>query len=341
MRRVVAARRLLAAGCLLLSTLLTIGCGTPLGAHAGQSPHARSDAAGPRMTTIRLPAGTYPDFLAFSGNRTLWITEGGGNAIARLDSAGHVTQYRIPGDDNSPGDIVEGPDGEMWFAGFEVLGRISATGQITGWSDDSEPDIGLPDALTVGPDGEVWYTNSSKISQFTPWGDLRSFAIPSGQSGVQMPGITSGPDGAAWFTEIPGGSSGRDAIGRLTLAGHYTQFRLPALRSDPMRITVGPDDALWFTERAGYRIGRITTSGKISEFSLPPGVSPYAITSGPDRDLWFTTLKGIGRITTSGHVTLWAVPRATNLNGIAAAPDGSLWAADGPRNELVHFTPPR
>jgi streptogramin lyase len=51
---------------------------------------------------IRLPTGTDPDFLAFSGNRTLWVTEGSENAIARLDSGGHITQYRIPGQENDP-----------------------------------------------------------------------------------------------------------------------------------------------------------------------------------------------------------------------------------------------
>ena len=327
----------------MLSALLTASCGTASGGHAGPPSPARGATGGAQITVIKLPTGTDPDFLAFSGNRTLWVTEGSGNAIARLDRGGHVTQYRIPGQDNDPGDIIHGPDGTMWFAGFEILGRISATGQITGWGDNSQPDIGLPGALTVGPDGQVWYTNStnpSKISQITPWGTLRSFAIPSGDSGLQMPGIATGPDDAAWFTEILAGPSGHDAIGRLTPSGHYTRFALPQLRSDPTRITAGPDGAMWFTERAGYRIGRITTGGKISEFSLPPGTSPYAITSGPDRALWFTTLKGIGRITTSGRITLWAVPHATNLGGIAAAPDGSLWVANGPGHELVHFTPP-
>ena len=47
------------------------------------------------------------------------------------------------------------------------------------------------------------------------------------------------------------------------------------------------------------RIGRITPSGRISEFQIPTEESvPIAITSGRDRNLWFTEAFGnqIGRI---------------------------------------------
>jgi virginiamycin B lyase len=226
----------------------------------------------------------------------------------------------------------------MWFAGFGLLGRISGTGQITGWDDTSSSYVGFPDALAVGPDGEIWYTNASKINRVTPSGAFASTNIPGGAGGLQMLGIATGPDGALWFTEMPWGS-GSDSIGRLTIDGHYTRWLLPKLRSDPMRITAGPDGAMWFTERAGYRIGRITTHGRISEFPLPPGTSPFDITSGHDGVLWFTTYTSIGRITTSGHITLWPVKNAKNLVGIAAALDGSFWLAGGPTDTVWHFVP--
>src|SRR5690348_13489554 len=57
-------------------------------------------------------------------------------------------------------------------------------------------------------------------------------------------------------------------------------------------ITVGPDGALWFTETAGNNIGRITTSGAITEYPAPTtpfNYSPGYIVTGPDGELWFTT----------------------------------------------------
>jgi virginiamycin B lyase len=54
-------------------------------------------------------------------------------------------------------------------------------------------------------------------------------------------------------------------------------------------ITAGPDGALWFTETYVNKIGRITTTGELSEFPLPtPNSYPSAITTGPDGAVWFT-----------------------------------------------------
>jgi virginiamycin B lyase len=64
-------------------------------------------------------------------------------------------------------------------------------------------------------------------------------------------------------------------------------------------ITAGPDGNLWFTEDAGNNIGRITTTGEITEFPIPtPQSGPHGIAVGPDGNLWFTEQTGnkIGRI---------------------------------------------
>jgi virginiamycin B lyase len=63
-----------------------------------------------------------------------------------------------------------------------------------------------------------------------------------------------GPDGALWFTEHAG-----DKIGRMTLSGVMTEYKVPTPSSEPMVIEPGPDGALWFTEFNSNKIGRITT----------------------------------------------------------------------------------
>ena len=71
----------------------------------------------------------------------------------------------------------------------------------------------------------------------------------------------------------------------------------------------GPDGALWFTESKGA-IGRITTSGQVTQYPVPDSESagPDQITVGPDGASGILThLQGlIGRITTSGQVTTYA-----------------------------------
>jgi virginiamycin B lyase len=97
------------------------------------------------------------------------------------------------------------------------------------------------------------------------------------------------------------------------------------------RIAIGPDGALWFTETTSGKIGRITTSGVITEFAIPTANSfPFGITAGPDGALWFTEIDAhkIGRITVDGAVTEYSVggnPSGSPLLNITAGPDGALW----------------
>src|SRR5215470_15761453 len=88
----------------------------------------------------------------------------------------------------------------------------------------------------------------------------------------------------------------------------FSSFPLPS-SSDAHAITSGSDGALWFTENGSNQIGRITTSGAITEYPIPSSSSgPIAITTGPDGALWFTTPAKLGRITSSGSVLEFAIP---------------------------------
>ena len=96
-------------------------------------------------------------------------------------------------------------------------------------------------------------------------------------------------------------------------------------------ITVGPDGALWFTQKSKNAIGRITTAGKITEYTqgISAGADLTSIAPGPDGALWFTEMSGgrIGRITTKGSVTEYAsgITEGEQPVGIAAGPDGAMW----------------
>lgn len=133
---------------------------------------------------------------------------------------------------------------------------------------------------------------------------------------------------------------------------------MPTPDSGPFGITAGLDDAMWFTEMNADRIGRITSRGEITEFSLPcVGAYPSAITAGPDEALWFTLnqANAIGRITVHGDIVIHPLPTPSDApvgitsdgtalwfveiaeyglpspssepHGITLGPDGALWAA--------------
>jgi streptogramin lyase len=107
-------------------------------------------------------------------------------------------------------------------------------------------------------------------------------------------------------------------------------------------ITPGPDGALWFTEYAANNIGRITTSGAVTEYPVPTANPQLTyITTGPDGALWFTEnlADKIGRITTAGAVTEYPVPTAgANPYAIITGPDGALWFTEQYAGKIGRIT---
>jgi len=96
----------------------------------------------------------------------------------------------------------------------------------------------------------------------------------------------------------------------------------------------------WSTEKIMNKIGRITPTGDITEFSTLPLRAPRDITVGADGNLWFTSLltDAVAEISAAGVITSFTVPLPGGTPGtIAAGPDGNLWftdAGDGTQGEI-------
>ncbi len=114
------------------------------------------------------------------------------------------------------------------------------------------------------------------------------------------------------------------AISGVTIT-EYSGLTFP---SGLTEITAGSDGALWFGEESGTKIGRITTSGNVSEWNNL--YVPVCITAGPDGALWFTDQYAsdtISRFTTDGSWTSYNTDLTGNSepDGICVGPDGNLW----------------
>ena len=86
---------------------------------------------------------------------------------------------------------------------------------------------------------------------------------------------------------------------------------------------------MWFAENGASKIGRITTSGIVSEFPIG-ALTPFWIVTGSDGNLWFTTtFKQItlGKLTVSGAETSYGGPVSSDLCGLAAGSDGAQWGS--------------
>jgi streptogramin lyase len=113
-------------------------------------------------------------------------------------------------------------------------------------------------------------------------------------------------------------------------------------RAWPDYIVSGPQGALWFTEFYSDKVGKITTTGTITEFSLPYNNDIEGIAAGPDGNIWFTEpgANQIGRMTPSGHVTAFPINGYNpSPRGITAGPDGNIWYVEFYDSYIGRVTP--
>jgi streptogramin lyase len=313
-----------------------------------------STATGQTFTEFPIPTpNARPKGITVGPDGNLWFTEYEVNAskIGRITPEGVITEFPLPDAVAHPLGITTGPDGNLWFTenrGPNAIARITPDGLIAEFPIAQNAN---PWGIAAGPDGNLWFTEEwgNKIGHITTTGSMTRFTIPpchvcntfglkSGPGGIAV-----GPDGALWFAE-----QYANRIDRITTSGAITGFQIPGAQSypdcsrsgpcGPVYITAGLDEALWFTENAANKIGRITTSGEITEFPIPtPDSAPYGIVTGLDGNLYFTESRGnkIGRITTSGVITEFPIPTpGASPYGIALGSDGALWFTEEFGNKI-------
>jgi virginiamycin B lyase len=293
-----------------------------------------------------------------------------------------ITAYTVPTASSAPFDITLGPGGNLWFTEFYggKIGSVNAAGAFKEYPFQGIP-VGITlegkgkvafagEAPANPPPSDVGFINAKGIFNFGPTasegpsyfithlGKAVWFSIPSWYSVGKLEkgkytyyasptaycapfGITAGPDGRVWFAEQ--GPTCKNVAAISPSTGKIVEYPVPASYAQPFGITPGPDGALWFTGISPSAVGRITTAGKITLFSLPPSLAlaPYLITTGGDGDLWFTGgfSNQIGRMTTSGQVVTYTAPSSGNpagdsYAGIAAGSGHTIWFTNQNGNQI-------
>ena len=229
---------------------------------------------------------------------------------------------------SSPGTITLGPDGAMWFTeeGRNRIGRLTPTGSLSEFLIPTAQ--ATPGGITVGPDGNIWFveTKASKIARILPaTGQITEF-----QTAAAGVGIVSGSDGNLWMV-----ATSANKIVVVSTAGLVLNtFTVSTANALPHGPRLGPDGNIYFAEQNGNKIGRVTPSGRFTEWRLPQAASKPAVTAfGADGRLYFTENVGnrIGRLdVTTGSIAEFQLPTSN------AAP----WASrPAPRQPLVYRDP--
>lgn len=137
-------------------------------------------------------------------------------------------------------------------------------------------------------------------------------------------------------------------------AAAVQDFPVPTPDAKLTDIATGKDGSIWFSEQKGYKVGRITTSGQITEWTIPrqdagdTEYGPEELTVAQDGRVW---------VLSDAHASAFVIdPAVPNVpvgryavNGdelggrrggdIAAAPDGTVWITDSVGDGVLRIAP--
>jgi virginiamycin B lyase len=266
-----------------------------------------------------------PEGIVAGPDGALWFTDPGNDVVGRITTRGAYTIQQTTNTEVNSG-ITVGSDGNLWFTlalQGGGLGSITPSGVLTLYAD---PGGSYTQYITTAADGTLWFTESNgSVGHRMKNGKIQHLSV--GPSDAILNGIVQGPDGNFWIAETQTRSRLADKVIRMSESGKTRSFKVGI---GPNIICVGPDKALWFTELGSGVIGRLTTTGKYTEFPIGgSSTAAFSIAAGPDKALWFTDEingGGIARITTAGKITYYnSDQRFTSLANITLGPDGAMW----------------
>ena len=95
--------------------------------------------------------------MAVGADHKFYIVDESSN-IVRVTTKGHAQSFPIPSGDNTSIDgLALGPDGNIWFAEFNHIGKITPSGKITEFSYPSGYSTNQYGGVSAGSDGNVWF----------------------------------------------------------------------------------------------------------------------------------------------------------------------------------------
>ena len=317
-----------------------------------------------RFTQYKVPtANSEPRYIAAGSDGNVWFTEGndfftpnpdpdtGGTfhtQIGRITPAGRITEFRVDGCQCFLNDIVQGPNGVLYFTTNNAgLGRITTSGEVLPFvvPDDTGANVNGDGIAAHGDD--VWYANSNTGSIWrydVPTGNFTEFPTGSTPSGVAVDA-----QGIVWFSGTDANGDGQ--IGRLDPAtGAVTAT--PVAGSRPGHIAVASDGKVWFTDRFSHIVGYLDPSdnNRVRQFAtLTPEAGPQDIAAANGGSMWFAQARvgNVARITPDGTITeagkaVKDDPRSglESALGIAVRPeDQSVWYTKQAGNQVARLTP--
>ncbi|ROT32289.1 hypothetical protein [Micromonospora sp. HM5-17] len=233
-------------------------------------------------------ASRWVSAVAAGPDGAMWFTIYGGY-VGRLSPGGAETFFRLnlPRETLLPHALAAGTDGAVYFAGSQVIGRISGAGRV---DTIDAPHLDTRSALFAAPGGAVWYTapDSGQVGRLAP-GEHRTFPAP---------GVAIGPSAATidalgnlWYARRQ-----PPALVQVAPDGTSSVYALDGV-GQVGTVTTGPDGRLWFGSATRVMVGSFDPVNRVARYYRLDGLSStpgLLLLVGPDRAIWTSASDGSG-----------------------------------------------
>lgn len=220
----------------------------------------RLDPRSGAIRVVNLGQGAAPHGVIRGPDGAAWVTEGGQNAIARVDPSDHrVKLWRLP-DRFANANLNTGvfdDRGTYWFTGQNgVVGRfVPATERMDVWE---APRGRGAYGITRTPQGTVWYVSlaGNHLAQIDTEATtaealrVRIVEPPTPNQGARR--VWTDSRGRLWISEW---NSGNVSV-HDPMSGHWAVWKPPGERPRCYSVWVDPSDKVWLTDFAANAILR-------------------------------------------------------------------------------------
>jgi virginiamycin B lyase len=213
-----------------------------------------------RSTEIPLGPGSAPHGVIVGPDGAAWITDGGQNAIVRVDATTRaVKRWPLPasGANANLNTATFDRDGRLWFTGQSgIYGRLDPrTGVVDVWK--APGGVG-PYGMTTTPAGDVYYASlaGNHVARIDPaTGSATVIRPPTANQGARR--IWSGSNGNLWVSYWNTGQVGRYD----PQSGTWKEWKLPG-NAHAYAVWVDPHDVVWLSDWSANAIVRFDPSAE-------------------------------------------------------------------------------
>ena len=211
----------------------------------GDGTVGRLDPATGEIAVVRLGAESAPHGIIIGPDGAAWITDGGLNAIVRVDTDTLAVQvYPLPGPRANLNTAAFDGRGILWFTG--QTGYIGSLNPATGVVRQFDAPRGVgPYGIAATPDGTVYYASLAGSYLGRIDGDDGQVTViepPTPRQGARR--VWSDSRGRLWITEYNAGQLGRYD----PRSGEWREWRLPGADPRPYAVYVDELDQVWLSD---------------------------------------------------------------------------------------------